>query len=307
MALVAADRVGQRLDALVQAGQLAGYRSPAQILPSPATQLARRAALPDAQVLQQQLAMATRDGPLPSAKLAPFVADVQAQRGMPALARADLQGTPLATALDAQLMPGRNGAPWTALVLPQVPAGRALPLAELRQAVAGLPGTRVVQVQGELDQLYGSYLRQARWQAALGALAGLALLGWHLRSARRLVGVLLPLAASVVLVLAALALAGTPLGVLHLVGLLLVAAIGSNYALFFDRFRLSGTPDADTLASLMLANLTTVVSFALLATAKVPALAAVGLTVAPGALLSLWLAAAFTRAPARDAAGPVRK
>ena len=125
----------------------------------------------------------------------------------------------------------------------------------------------------------------------------MALLAWHLRSARRLAAVLLPLAASVVLVLAGLALSGAALGVLHLIGLLLVAAIGSNYALFFDQLRSRGSADADTLASLLMANTTTVVSFGLLATAKVPALAAVGLTVAPGALLSLLLAAAFSRAP----------
>jgi predicted exporter len=304
-ALAAAERIAQRLDTLVQAGKLASYQSPARILPSPATQLARRAALPEAGVLQERLAAATRDGPLPAAKLAPFLADVQAQRRMPVLTRADLQGTPLAGALDAQLLPGRDGTPWTALMLLQVPAGGEVPLAELRQAVADLPGTRVVQVQPELDQIYASYLGQARWQAALGALAVLALLAGHLRSARRLASVLLPLAASVVLVLAGLALSGAALGVLHLIGLLLVAAIGSNYALFFDQLRQRGSADPDTLASLMLANLTTVISFALLATAKVPALAAVGLTVAPGALLSLLLAAAFSRAPARSSAGPV--
>ena len=299
-ALAAAERIGQRLDALVQAGKLASYRSPAQILPSPATQLARRAALPEAPVLQEHLAAATRDGPLPAAKLAPFVADVQAQRGMPVLTRAGLQGTPLAGALDAQLLAGTDGTPWTALMLLQGPAEGALPLAELRQLVADLPGTRIVQVQPELDQIYAGYLHQARWQAALGALAVLALLAWHLRSVRRLAAVLLPLAASVLLVLAGLALSGAALGVLHLIGLLLVAAIGSNYALFFDYLRLRGDADPDTLASLMLANVTTVVSFALLATAKVPALAAVGWTVAPGALLSLLLAAAFTRAPERS-------
>lgn len=304
-ALAAAERIGQRLDQLVQAGKLASYQSPARILPSPATQLARRAALPEADVLQERLAAATRDGPLPAAKLAPFIADVQAQRHMPALTRSDLQGTPLAGALDAQLMAGRNGTPWTALLLLQVPPDGTLPLAELRQAVADLPGARVVQVQPELDQIYASYLGQARWQAALGALAVLALLAGHLRSARRLASVLLPLAASVVLVLAGLALSGAALGVLHLIGLLLVAAIGSNYALFFDQLRQRGSADPDTLASLMLANLTTVTSFALLATAKVPALAAVGLTVGPGALLSLLLAAAFSRAPALSAAGPV--
>jgi predicted exporter len=303
--LAMAERIGQRLDPLVQAGKLASYQSPARILPSPATQLARRAALPDPAVLQERLASATRDGPLPAAKLAPFIADVQAQRNMPVLTRADLKGTPLAGALDAQLLAGKEGKPWTALLLLQLPPQGGVPLAELRQAVADLPGTRVLQVQPELAQIYDSYLRHARWQAALGALAVVALLAWHLRSARRLASVLLPLAASVVLVLAGLALSGAALGVLHLIGLLLVAAIGSNYALFFDQLRQHGSADPDTLASLMLANLTTVLSFALLASAKVPALSAVGWTVAPGALLSLLLAAAFSRGPARGAAPPV--
>ena len=301
-ALALAERIGQRLDPLVAAGKLASYQSPARILPSPATQLARRAALPEAAVLQQHLATAARDGPLPAAKLTPFVEDVQAQRAMPPITRADLQGTSLAGALDAQLLAGADGAPWTALLLLQGPEGGALPLAELRQAVADLPGTRVVQVQPELDRIYAGYLGQARWQAAAGALAVLALLAWHLRSARRLVSVLMPLVASVVLVLAGLALSGAPLGVLHLIGLLLVAAIGSNYALFFDYLRERGEADIDTLASLALANITTVISFALLATAKVPALSAVGWTVAPGALLSLLLAAAFSRSPARRGA-----
>jgi predicted exporter len=227
-ALAAAERIGQRLDPLVQAGKLSSYQSPARILPSPATQLARRASLPQAEVLQERLAAATREGPLPAAKLAPFIADVQTQRGLPVLTRADLQGTPLAGALDAQLLAGKDGTPWTALLLLQFPPDSALPLAELRRAVADLPGTRIVQVQPELNQIYASYLGQARWQAALGALAVLALLAGHLRSARRLASVLLPLAASVVLVLAGLALSGAALGVLHLIGLLLVAAIGSN-------------------------------------------------------------------------------
>jgi predicted exporter len=301
--LEAAERAGARLDRLVQAGRLPGYQSPAHLLPSPGTQLARRALLPEPQLLRERLAAATRDGPLPADRLAPFLADVQAQRTAAPLAREDLRGTPLAAALDAQLLPGSAGTPWTALLMLQAPPEHALPLAELRQALDGLPGTRVVQVQPELNRIYSGYLGQARWQALAGALAVVALLAWHLRSARRLARVLLPLAASVVLVLAGLTLAHAELGVMHLVGLLLVVAIGSNYALFFDYLRISGTADADTLASLLLANVTIVVSFGLLASAKVPALAALGLTVAPGALLSLLLSAAFSRASTRRAAG----
>jgi predicted exporter len=305
--LQAAERAGERLDRLVQAGRLPGYGSPAHLLPSPTTQLARRAVLPEAEVLRERLGAATSDGPLPAAKLAPFIEDVQAQRQAPVLTRADLEGTPLAGAIDAQLLPGTAGKPWTALLTLQPAAGGELPLAELRQALADLPATRVVQIQPELNNIYAGYLRQARWQALAGAVAVVLLLAWHLRSARRLASVLLPLGASVVLVLAGLTLSGTPLGVLHLVGLLLVAAIGSNYALFFDHLQLHGTTDLDTLASLLMANLTTVASFVLLATADVPALSAVGWTVGPGALLSLVLSAAFSRAGMQRAGAPVPK
>ena len=93
--------------------------------------------------------------------------------------------------------------------------------------------------------------------------------------------------------LAALTLAGAALGILHLVGLLLTVAIGSNYALFFDHLREQAEVDSDTLASLLLANLTTVASFALLATSHIPVLQAVGVVVAPGALLCLVFSAAL--------------
>jgi predicted exporter len=96
-------------------------------------------------------------------------------------------------------------------------------------------------------------------------------------------------------VLAALAVSGAALGILHLVGLLLTVAIGSNYALFFDHLRERGEADADTdtLASLLLANLTTVASFLLLASSGIPVLRAVGIVVAPGALLCLVFSAAW--------------
>src|SRR5678816_4144940 len=51
-ALAGAEAVGKRLDALVAAGKLASYESPARILPSAATQRARLASLPEAQEIR---------------------------------------------------------------------------------------------------------------------------------------------------------------------------------------------------------------------------------------------------------------
>ncbi|MGZ5747625.1 MAG: MMPL family transporter, partial [Caldimonas sp.] len=208
-----------------------------------------------------------------------------------------------ATAVDALLLPGDRARPWRALLNLQAAPGQETDARRIREAVAGVPGAQLVAIKPELDALYARYLKQAEWQAWLGAAAVVVLLGLYLRSARRLLAVLLPLAAASVIVLAALAASGAALGILHLVGLLLTVAIGSNYALFFDHLRRAPEVDEDTLASLLLANLTTVISFGLLATSRIPVLQAVGIVVAPGALLCLMFSAAFIGRARNDLAG----
>ena len=310
-ALTRAEAAGVRLDALVEAGALQGYTSPARILPSPATQAARRASLPDAATLAAQLAQATVDGPLAAQRLGGFIDDVQAARNQPLLTRAALQATPLATALDALLIAGQDGRPWRALLSlqadsanPSDPKGQGVDMPRLRAALADVPGAQVVNIGSELGALYARYLHEAILQALLGALAVCVLLLAHLRSWKRLLRIAQPVVAAVLIVLAGLTLGGVALGVLHLVGLLLTVAIGSNYALFFDQIRAEHDrhrqpADIDTLASLALANLTAVVSFGLLASSGISALHAIGVVVAPGVLLSLVLSAAFI--PARGA------
>jgi predicted exporter len=297
------------LEARVDRGELAAVSSPIRWLPSQATQATRRAALPPAPALQAALVEATADGPLPAARLAPFVAEVQAARELPPITHARLRGTAVAPLLDAMLFerpapgPGQASPGWAA-VLPVerlAASGDTGSLAPaLEQALAGVPGAVVLDIKPELDRLYAHYLGQAQQQTALGALAVLLLIGAFLRSPRRLLAVAHPLGLAVVFTLAGLAVAGVELGILHLVGLLLVVAVGSNYALFFDRLQhapASGPAEDrnDTLASLALANGTTVLSFGLIALSGIPALASIGIVVAPGALLALLLAAAFAR------------
>lgn len=300
--LAQAEAAGSRLDRLVEAGVIAGYESPARLLPSPAMQQRRRDALPDPATLGARLDAATADGPLPARRLQGFVADVKAARQQPILTLASLKGTPLAPALAAQLLAGDGTRPWRALLRVQPGPKGDTDITQLRTALRDLPGTHVVHIGDEVARLYERYLQEARLQALLGAVAVCVLLLLHLRSWKRLLRIAQPVAASVLLVLAAMTLAGVALGILHLVGLLLTVAIGSNYALFFDQIRHQedtqppGQPyqvDGDTLASLALANLTAVISFVLLAFSSIPALHAVGQVVAPGILLSLLLSAAF--------------
>ena len=128
-----------------------------------------------------------------------------------------------------------------------------------------------------------------------GLLAIVLLLGATLRSLRRLAAVMLPLVAAVVMVIAGLYALGQSLHLLHLVGMLLIVAVGSNYALFFDRLAHADQPEPATLASMAVANLTTAIGFGTLALSKVPVLNAIGVTVGPGAILALLLSAIFVR------------
>jgi predicted exporter len=84
-----------------------------------------------------------------------------------------------------------------------------------------------------------------------------------------------------------LLLSGHALSIFHLIGLLLVVAVGSNYALFFDHRCISAQDRERTVTSLLFANASTVLGFGLLSFSQSPVLNAIGSTVAAGAVLSL--------------------
>ncbi len=303
-ALRQAEAAAVRLDTLVARGTIGGFDTVARWLPSLQVQQQRLASLPDSATLRSATQEATRGGPLAAERLSPFIAEVQQARQQAPVTIEALRATGLSPLLDALLLQRKDGS-WVAL-LPlqplqplQAAAGAAATLdaAAVKQALHGVDGAQVIEIGAELTRLYARYLREAQAQALLGALGVVALVALALRSWRRVLAVCQPLVLSVLLTMGLLALFNVQLGILHLVGLLLVVAVGSNYALFFDMLQQdarAGRPaDPDTLASLLLANLTTVLSFGLIAMSSIPALSASGRVVALGALLALLLSAAF--------------
>jgi predicted exporter len=159
----------------------------------------------------------------------------------------------------------------------------------IEQGIRDLSDTAFVllDMKTESEQMFRDYRHEAAKNALLGALAIVALLLVSLRSVRRVVEVSLPLAAAVVSVTAALVYSGHMLSIFHLIGLLLVVAVGSNYALFFDQRCISAQDRERTVTSLLFANASTVLGFGLLSLSQSPVLNAIGSTVAAGAVLSL--------------------
>ena len=239
--------------------------------------------------MRQHLQAAQQDSPLSAKKLDPFIAEIASARQLPTLERATLDNTSLALAVDSLLL--QHGESWSVL-LPLRPGEQAIDVPALKAALAGT-GALFIDMSVEFNKLYNDYLHEATLLSLAGLLAIVALLAVTLRSPRRLAAILLPLVLAVVIVIAGLHLLGERLHLLHLIGMLLIVAVGSNYALFFDRPSLDHHLDPETLASMLIANVTTVIGFGTLALSSVPVLHAVGVTVGPGAMLALLLSAIF--------------
>ena len=302
-ALEGAEQVGAELDGLIGRHVISGYESPSQYLPSLAVQRQRQASLPAADVLRARLERALSGLPLRATRLAPFLTDVEAARSSPLLTRASLDGTSFTAVTDALLVRETDG--WNALLplIAPVAHGHSLDIdvTRVREAVSsGAPDeATVLDLKDQANALYATYLGGAVRLSLAGFAAIVALLFIALRRPSRIVRVVLPLALAVLTVAAALTLLGTRLTLLHVVGMLLIVAVGSNYALFFDKRARAGAAGGLTLASLLVANCATVIGFGVLALSSVPVLHDLGSTVAPGAFLALIYAALLAREPER--------
>ncbi|HEX6842902.1 MAG TPA: MMPL family transporter, partial [Stellaceae bacterium] len=288
-ALEASERVSVRLSAMAGDKLIAGFDAPDRYLPSEAAQRARLAALPDDATLRQRLQEALSGLAFRADLFAPFLADVAAARQAPPLQRGDV---PPRLALKLGSLLFERGGDWTA-VLPL--RGVAEPQ-RVAQGIAALgeTGTVFVDLKAESDRLLQDYQREAVLLALIGSLVILALLAAGLRSPVRVFLVVAPLAGSVLLTVALLTARGGKLSIFNLVGLLLIVAVGSNYCLFFERQRHQLGEAERTLASLVLANLCTVIGFGVLSFSRIPVLHDIGLTVAAGTLLSLFLGAVLS-------------
>src|SRR5690606_822665 len=239
--LQAAEKITPRLDALVEEGQLAAYESPTRYLPSQATQRMRMASLPSAAQLQTRLKQAVHELPLQASVLAPFVSSVDAMARIHAdepaleqrlLTRKDLNGTSMAMATDALLIEQTDAT--TALLPLTAGADHLIDAARMRTELAqtGVERAYFIDLKVETGKLYNGYLHEAIWLALCGMLAMTIMLGFTIRSVKGLAHITLPATVAVLGGAAFFAAIGERMTILHLRGLLLIVAVGSNYALF---------------------------------------------------------------------------
>lgn len=288
------EQLAPDLDAFVARGAIRGYDSAARYVPSAATQRQRQAELPAPEVLAERLAVATRDRPFREDVFAPFVKDVAAARSAPPVSPDDLQGTAFGLAVDSLLFESLGR--WVGFV----PLSGVNDLQELA-AISPVPGASditLLDLKAESDAMVSAYREQSLALAGAGVVVIAAVLAIGLRSARGVAAVMLPVLAALAVTAAALVLSGTRLSQLHLVSLLLVLGIGTNYSLFFSRFVPDTAERLRNAYAVLVATTTTLIAFGALASSGTAILGAIGKTVALGAALSLVFAAAWSQ---RDA------
>jgi predicted exporter len=291
--LQTSEQVSLILQKQVDLGNIASFESPSRYLPSTLQQRTRQNGLPPPAVLQTRLAQATQGLPVKPDLFVPFIDNVDLASKQPLLHAEDLAHTSMAMAVDALLI--QQATHWSALLPLTAPEGIYIDADQIRSALttANLSHVLFVDMKTESDNLYSGYLNEAILLSMGGLIAIIGLLLWVFRSPMHVIRVITPLAAAVITTTAGLALLGQQLIILHLIGLLLVVAVGSNYALFFNQTDKPIQPRI--LASMLFASLTTVAGFGVLAFSNVSILQAMGVTVAPGVILALIYSAVFAR------------
>jgi predicted exporter len=281
------------LDALVQRGAISGYDSAARYQPSAERQRARQAALPDDATLHAALAQALADSPFRADAFEPFVADIAAARHASPLQARDLAGTPLAAAVGGLLL--ERGGHATALVSL---AGLVQPDEVARTMRAN--GAQLLDLKQASESLVVAYRDRVLLALAVAAVLLVATVWIALRSRRRALRVLAPMALAMLLVLAVLRGCGVEMNLFHLVALVLGAGLGLDYALFFEHAGDDRDEQLRTLHAVIVCSLTTLLVFVLLALSSIPVLRAIGSTVALGVLANFVFALLLARSTASN-------
>lgn len=283
-AFEANDRVARALDDAVAAGELGGFRGVGALLPSAAQQREVDAAVRGDPTLWPRMEAALAAEGFVVEAFRPFRNALLAP-APPPLRYADLSDTPLAPLVRPfRLELGDGGT-----------IGVTTYLHDLRDAPAvarrldTIAGARLVDVRATLEGAYGAYRSRMTTLLLVGLLAVLALVALRYRDLRRTIAAALPALVGALGTVGLLGLLEVPLNMLSLVALLMIVSMGVDYGVFLAEARDDAHVRSTQLA-ILVAGLSTVLGFGLLALSDHPALFSIGTTSGVGVVFCLLLA-----------------
>jgi len=283
------DAVAIRLAVARDAGLLRGYRSLHSWLRSAQLQREATLAFGDRGELVRRMSRALLAEGFRADAFTPFAAELAAP-APPSLRFDDFRGTPLAPIVRGfrVALPPRDASPARVAILTPVSGVRdpAALMARLRD----VDGAHWLDQRALLSAAYGRFRTRTLELVTVGLALVLLLVVARYRSARLGLAAVLPAVLACVLTLAVLALFGIAINLMHVIGLLLVLSMGEDYGVFLVESRDDDAELGVTMLGVIVAMLTTVLSFGLLALSVNPALRAIGTTAALGILLATLLA-----------------
>jgi predicted exporter len=279
------------LQSLEAQGLINGFEGADHWLPSPSTQRSRQALLPGPAALAAALRAADAGLPFRLDRLEPFVNDVEMSRMLTPLRATDLADTLIGASVAMLLQPFERH--WLGLVPLSGVAGE--------KAVTALRSLAERHRMGYLDlrkgtaELLSDFFAETQEKLLIAAAVIVLALALALRSGRRLVQVLLPITIAKVLTFLLVILLYGAVNLFHMVSLLLAAGLAIDYSLFLSRPGASADERARTLFSVSVGAGSSFAMFAMLALSAIPALNAIGFSVATGILLGYLLSLLLAR------------
>jgi len=281
----------QPLHLLVQQGAMEGYDLATRYLPSRKTQVSRQAALPDPETLKTHLLAAMRGLPFKKHLFEPFLQDVAQARMQDTIASEDFQGTTLELKLQSLLFKDKEQ--WVSVVPLRAVKDRGM-ISQWNDVLED-PRVFYLDLKEQSHDIIVTYRDEALRLVSWGTFAICVVLAIRIRSLWLFSSVLLPIAGSLLVVMALLHFLGERISLFHLSSLLLVLGLGLDYTLFFNRTVDSPAQRNQTVASILICGTTTILVFGLLSFSEIPVFRAIGLTVALGTLMSFACSAMLAR------------
>jgi predicted exporter len=173
--------------------------------------------------------------------------------------------------------------------------------AAIDAALAGIPGVRYFDNESFVRALYARHRSRSIELVGIGTAAVIVLLLLRYRNAGRAIAAGAPGILGALAAIGVIAAAGTPLNIMHLLGLVLILSLGADYGIFLVESDRDDPEDAASLLSVSLAALTTLFSFGLLSLSSFPALRSLGVATGIGVAVSPALSLCFRILRARGA------
>lgn len=279
-ALERAAQAAKKLDQARAEGLVSDFRSITSLVPSLSEQQATYARLAEDKTLVARLEVVMREQGFAPEAFTPFV---EALRSEPTYITPERV---LASSLADLIRPFRVEREKGIAYLLPVSTTRS---AELDRLFTGLDGIFYIDQEALFDDAYALFRDRAITLLLVGLVLVVGTLLVRYQSARVTAVGMVPAILGALATLGFEGFAGIEVTLMHVIAILLVVSMGVDYGIYVLESRQSLEEGVTTLGSILLAALTTVLSFGVLGFSDNPALSGIGATVSLGLLFSVLL------------------